>query len=358
MKKMELYERISSMSVDYIKCVSKYSEEAGIEVLNKCYADVPDSENTSYTGYVPLIAWMRHAGKSDKHSYMIYQCYNWNKTKVFYSFNESLENEIKSSNITPTMFVPAILLNQCPFSSFFVQTRGGFIHKEIDAQIGNKIGEGWNGVGFFCTISDFRKYDHDKKRLVKTGDKVIDIACCSGRDGDENLISAVVSMRVPSSNQELTIKDVVIYAFDYNVMYSEEKAKYCREYDDKILLTALQYILHLCSENSTILPRPLQEKKVKSWASKKKKSAASVKVYDVSIRDFPNKLRSHSSSGNKNTGITKAPHVRRAHWAYRWVGKGEERHLALRWIHEAYIHPELENTGVIVNVKDLELNRR
>ena len=69
MKKMELYERISSMSADYSKFAGKYTEEAGVEVLNKYFkAEVEVSEHSAYTGYVPLIAWMRYVGKSYKNN--------------------------------------------------------------------------------------------------------------------------------------------------------------------------------------------------------------------------------------------------------------------------------------------------
>ena len=47
----------------------------------------------------------------------------------------------------------------------------------------------------------------------------------------------------------------------------------------------------------------------------------------------------------------KAPHVRRSHWAYRWVGskKENDRHLELRWIRESFIHPEMVIKGSIID---------
>lgn len=156
--------------------------------------------------------------------------------------------------------------------------------------------------------------------------------------------------------ERLLICFCVHWQFDAAYLDTDEKKAAYEKFDKQVLLLALQYILHLCSENSIITAR--KQEKAPSWASRKKKKAQAVNIFDVSApseRTFS--AKHHHQAGNissEPTGKTVCPHTRRAHWAYRWVGSKENRGLELRWIREAHIHADKETNGAIVRVTGQE----
>ena len=345
MKKKELFEKINELTEDYAKYCKDFNEKKDLQHLESVLRRehiIPKQ----YVGSAAMYGYLHKKNRNIMLAAVFYQSWYWNQTKIFFSFNETLEQEICNSDLSKTTLVPAILLNQCPYSSFFIQTNNRFVDHQFENMIDGKPDIKGDGLGFFAKISPFRKFNGEK--FVNTGEKVLDVTCCAESNSNNQINTLTISMKIPVGNEKLSIQDAIVYGQDYDEIYDKEKAKLCKENDMNILLTALQYILHLCSKNSEITQRIMK----KTLAiSKKQKSNAKVKIYDVSVpqRDFISH-GGYSHSGN-HTNQTRGFHIRRAHWAFRWVGSKDNRHPELRWIRECKIHPELENKGVIVNVK-------
>ena len=352
----QLFETLVAMSSDYGRKYKDFTEEKGLKILSGMLDKYYDAFGM-YTGYAPFAAYLYSQGLRDYAS-TFHANKRWSEGKVFYVFDETLENEIRRSELSPTCKVPASLLNQCPHSSFFVQTRGGFVNHEYEEILGSTDHpvQG-DGIGFFATFSPEKRFDKNLKAWANTGNQILDIlGCAEGTDG-AYISTITTSMVIPPVGSEKTIEESIIYAFDYAKAYADDPQKqiYSKKYDLFVLLHALQYILFLCAENASLTERK-PEKKPPSWASKKKRAVAQVKVIDVSCEDptptrriFPPSYKGSSSSKGK-TGRILASHIRRGHWAHRWVGSGDEKHLALRWIRETRIHPESESAGAFVEV--------
>jgi len=338
--------------------------------------------NESLKGYSPMEVWClwNCANRSKDGTVdidniggcaMAHASYRWLKDKIYYKFDKELEDGIKAGGISATEDVPAALLNRLPYSSFFVETRGGFSDDELNDKL-EELGASFpkSFKGFFCTVSPRYQYNERIDALVNTGDKVMDITIYCIADNGEKA-DCTVSMVVPKEESPLTIKEAMISRVNYEPLvqtsygeqreYHEKFSKVAHLYDLALLLDSLQYILYLCAENNQVkeIPQP----KPKVWASKKKKAAATVKIFSVSEPEedrepiqkvFPPPIYKGSSSHGSGvpTGKTMPPHTRRGHWAYRWVGHGSEKELKLRWIRETRVHPELETPGAVVKVKE------
>lgn len=365
MEKLEFYQKINAVAEKYAAMGAGYDEGKAFKELERDFLWWLENVSQDYTGTTPMSHYIYthrdNAFLEQIHSVdIIYHAVRWLDSKVLFSFNAELEKEIIDSRLSPTMEIPAVLLNRCPYGSFFVQTNGS---KEVEPDVERIDDEDLSmlhdEIGYFVTISPYYRWDAEKKRLVLTEDKVMDVASCTpNMIGSKETHFIYVSMRIPKENSCETIDDVIIQPLFKDTELGEDlrSPETVRKYGRCILLRALQYILHLCSENSIIQAR--ETKKAPSWASKKKKSAQKVKVYDVSLpteRSFSSAGPHYVSKGREeSTGKTKSPHTRRAHWAYRWVGSREEKHMELRWIREARIHAEEDVRGAVVSV-DLTL---
>lgn len=380
----ELFERINNLCTDYANDTKKVFDP----IVQRDYLSFmsfmartnnPNNNimkkyfgNERIRGFSPLEAYfMTHPEfeKKTRHAPAYFASRNWVKNRIYFEFEEELEKQIQDSCIADSEDVPAELLNRLPYSCFFVATRGGGF---VDWEIENRFKElnDWKGtvegegIGFFVVVTPQQRYDHQIGALVNTGNKILDVIACANtvNSGDVSVITT--SMVIPKDG-DMTINEAMIpYAPYEDVPWSEEERRLSYQYDMTILLSALQYILYLCAENNVIRPRVMA--KPKSWASKKKKSAAQVKILDVlepeqdktepAARDFPPKnvvsMGSSTHTEPYETGQTKSPHTRRGHWHTYWTGPRGNRTRKLIWVNEARIHPELETNGVILKTKD------
>ena len=371
----ELFEKINNACVENNKRFD-YTEDHARNCLTECLTMLRISKDKGAEFYRNYFSNQRLRGFSalemllmskptknndmPKFAPIAFASKHWLKDKIFFEFDESLEKQIQESFIADSEDVPASLLNRIPYSCFFVSTRGGFVDWEIENRF-MELGS-WgettvtgNGVGFFVVISPQVKYDERVGGLVNSGNKVMDIISCAADKSENAMNTATVSMVIPREDSDITIKEAMIPYVPYDTVtdWNEEQQRLSYQYDLTILLSALQYILYLCAENNEIKQRILP--KAKSWASKKKKSASTVKIFDVSepkTRDFPPKnYYSESSDYESGTGSPKSPHVRRGHWHTYWTGKRGERTPKVIWIAETRVHPELETSGAILKAK-------
>lgn len=377
----EMFERINYLCTDYADDIKRIPDAiirqnylSFMTTINKQNSEAMRSytryfNNDRNRGFSPFEAYFlthKSLGVKIKHSPVYFASRNWVKNRIYFEFEEKLEKQIQDSCIADSEDVPAELLNRLPYSCFFVATRGGgFVDWEIEnrfKEIRNKTEKiKGNGVGFFAIVTPQQKYAHEIGALVNTGDKILDIIACADTINDRDISVVTTSMVIPK-NGDMTINEAMIpYAPYDNMPWSEEEKRLSYQYDMTVLLSALQYILYLCAENNVIQPRVIA--KPKSWASKKKKLTAQVKVLDVlepketpAVRVFPPKnvvsVNNESTVERYETGQTKSPHTRRGHWHTYWTGPRSNRVRKLVWVNEARIHPELETSGAILKTKD------
>jgi len=382
----DLFSKIAYNALEYSKDYrfKNFDEKKALDIMNEyceCAANEHEDfgyfpfENKNLKGYSVMWAYLLDKRNDPREVVEVSQlsqggiahaCIRWLRDKIYYKFNEELERGIQSGGIADSEEVPAALLNRLPYSSFFVETRGGFSESDLNERF-EKIGLHETpgvGFGFFCTVSPHYQYNEQIGHLVNTGEKVMDIIACSEGENKQAMHCAV-SMIIPreDDNNPMTIREAMISPVDYSVMeaeadaktleYRQNFAKIAPMYDLSILLQALQYILYLCAENNEIHKR--EKVKPKAWASKKDKFASTVRILEVSEpveRIFPGKTHNiYEPVKGEPTGQTKSPHTRRGHWAYRWVGHGDNKELKLRWVRETRIHPEQETNGAKITVK-------
>lgn len=385
----DLFQKIAYNAMQYQKDKNfkDYNESKALKIVKRYCKYAAEAEPGEY-GFFPFenqnlkgysAMWAHLTERIDKEyvhtselmqSSMAHACLRWLQDKIYYKFDEELEKGIQNGGIADSEEVPAALLNRLPYSSFFVETRGGFNDSELNERF-QKIGlheVPAVGLGFFCTVSPRYQYDKESDALVNTGEKVMDIAACSHADGVSESMYCAVSMVIPKEDDTnlMTIQEAMISPIDYQIMnlesslkdreYNKEFSKIAPMYDLSILLQALQYVLYLCAENNEI--HEVKQTKPKTWASKKEKIGSQVKILEVkeqpSERIFPNKNHIvYERVKGEPTGQIKSPHVRRGHWAYRWVGHGNDKELKLRWVRETRIHPELDTNGAKITVKSV-----
>lgn len=117
--------------------------------------------------------------------------------------------------------------------------------------------------------------------------------------------------------------------------------------DDNYLMIcqAMQLVLYVCADNSSILEDPQQAelyhpgstisdkfREIRKWNVEKGSK--------VQVHADEKKISADHEDKEKSTGShsPKRPHVRRSHWHYFWKGRGNQRHLVLYWLDESYIH--------------------
>ena len=119
----------------------------------------------------------------------------------------------------------------------------------------------------------------------------------------------------------------------------------------RVILSAVQLLLYLVSQNADIEEAPASVKVVR--ASSKtvqikpvpQEKASQVRAYDVGA--LVGAALSKAARGGTyrsdgaGTGTTKRPHSRRGHWHHYWTGPMDgERKLVLKWTAPTIIHPD------------------
>ena len=222
--KKELFEYINKTCTAMIAPCKDYDTKQALDELAKTVI-LLDDENWSYFACAPVLHYLTAKKRlpleiASTQVALVYQSLNWYKNKVFYSFDEELEAEIMRSNLSLTTKVPATLLRRCPYSSFFVQTRGGMIVPEYEEKIHAHPDIVGSGIGFFTTISPFYELDKATGKFKDTGELILNVVAIADNADDTHIINSV-SMKIPQVNSEATIDDCAVL-LNYDTVYDTE----------------------------------------------------------------------------------------------------------------------------------------
>ena len=118
----------------------------------------------------------------------------------------------------------------------------------------------------------------------------------------------------------------------------------------RVILSAIQLILYIVSENAEIDPAPMPMEgdrtrgKVTTLKKSKEDKASQVREMSVGVRvgaALRKAKRAASSGKSSGAGGKKRSHTRRGHWHNYWTGPKEgERTLLLKWTAPTIIHPD------------------
>ena len=103
----------------------------------------------------------------------------------------------------------------------------------------------------------------------------------------------------------------------------------------------IQLILYLCASNADIEENPDQNKIYKFNHGIIKDKYREIKIYDVGYQlfsDIDNLEEVEPKKNSNNTGTSKSPHIRKAHWHHYWIGKENEKSKILKWLHPMFIN--------------------
>lgn len=254
-------------------------------------------------------------------------CYLWRRSKIIYDFDaalaDALAEQVNDANDTDTL--PSDLLLHLPHACVYIKAPDLVEHLD----------------GFFAW-ADYDVNRHGAELRI------------SWLADDMRHTFPQVLHIVPGG----TIAECV-----------DDTAKTTGEYFDlpdrntsaveiaRMMLTAIQLLLYISASNADIDEQPRQSV-ARPVSTQHKKTvditdkASEVRAFDVGIR-IGNAIRKTDSGPTARTatvgsGAPKRPHLRRGHWHHYWEGKGEGRHLILKWTAPTVIHPEQGNTKDVV----------
>lgn len=253
-------------------------------------------------------------------------CWTWRKTKIMYAFDGDLAKTLaaQADAVEDTDILPCDLLLHLPYPCIYIkapdileETDGFFAWIEYD------LNRSMPELRIQWVTLDF-EYSFAQVLHLLPGQPIKDCILDTIHTTQENL------------GEDIKLQDV-----DVSVA--------------RIILSAVQLLLYLVSENSDVMrepPKPTLRVSGRKPAGqnppKPKPSedkASQIVAYDVGVRVGAALRRTYRSQPHKSAGAqqggTKRSHARRGHWHHYWTGPLQgERNLILKWTAPTVIHPE------------------
>ena len=247
-------------------------------------------------------------------------CWTWRKTKKIYLFDPNLAKSLaeQAEDAKDTDILPSDLLLHLPYPCIYIKAPG-----LVD-----------NTDGFWV----WDEYDMNEKRAELRIQWVT---------SDMGYSVAQVLHLLPGA----TIKDCVIDTIKTTMEHLDLdiKLQEAGVEDAKIVLSAIQLVLYLLSENAEVapIPKPMSAGQTSGNMTTLKKGvdkAGQVDGYSVGIRigaALRNAAQRTSHGASTGTGSAKRSHTRRGHWHHYWTGPMDgDRKLILKWTAPTVIHPD------------------
>lgn len=290
------------------------------------YCDLPISAAYTYLVF--------HEGLSNQTAAMVAAeltaCWTWRRTKKIYSFAPELARSLadQAEDAKDTDVLPADLLRHLPYPCIYV--KAPTLLENID--------------GFWAWIEHDTNADRTEFRVQWVSSDM------------EHSVPQVLHL-LPGK----TLKDCVMDTMHTTMEHLDLdiKPQDSGVENARIILSAIQLVLYLLSENAEIdwVPKPVRHQHISGNLSKletveDKASTVDESLVGVRIGAALKKAHYiHASSGFAGSGRTKRSHTRRGHWHHYWTGSTNgNRMLVLKWTAPTVIHPEsgADDSNVVV----------
>ena len=243
-------------------------------------------------------------------------CWTWRRNKKIYWFDADLAAVLaeQAEDMEGTDVLPCELLMHLPYSCVYIKAPGLLEYTD----------------GFWAWI----EYDLNTKKAELRVQWVTE---------DMEQSFAQVMHLLPGETLKTCILDTV-HTIQEN-LHEDIQLKDVDISETRIILTAIQLLLYLLSENAQIESRPSEMKKGKAIRNVvtlecDADKAGQVEAFDVGIRIGAALRRAkrympyedNEPDSTHGTGKSKRTHARRGHWHHYWTGpKKGERKLILKW---------------------------
>ena len=248
-------------------------------------------------------------------------CWMWRRSKIVYSFDQDLAQALaeQAEDVEDTDVLPCQLLMHLLYPCIYIKAPNMLEHTD----------------GFFAWI----EYDMDRAApelriqwlLASMEYSVPQVLHLLPGEPIKACILDTVHTTQENLGDDIKLQDV-----DVNVA--------------RVILSAIQLILYIVSENAEIDPVPLPmvrdktDGKVTTLRKSLEDKASQVREMSVGVRvgaALRKAKRAASSGKSAGAGGKKRSHTRWGHWHNYWTGPKEgERTLLLKWTAPTIIHPD------------------
>ena len=247
--------------------------------------------------------------------------WTWRRNKIVYSFDPDLATALaeQAEDVQDTDVLPCDLLTHLPYPCIYIKANN--ILEHVD--------------GFFVFIEYDTNHDRTELRIQwLTDDMEYSVPqllhLLQGKTIKECVLDTI------HATQENLGDDIMLKDVDVGVA--------------RVILSAIQLVLYLVSENAEIDPAPAAMEVTRATGNvatirkSKGDKASQVREMTVGVRvgaALRKARRAPSTGKSAGTGGTKRSHTRRGHWHHYWTGPMQgERRLLLKWTAPTIIHPE------------------
>lgn len=239
-------------------------------------------------------------------------CYTWRQSRVIYNFDPDLAEALaaQAESMEDTDVLPVELLLHLPYSCIYIKAPG-VLDEHLD--------------GCFVWI------EHDINREAPE----LRVQCVlDGYEYSVPLVLHLVSGTILDCIQD-TNTEIAKHTDNPEMQASGVE-------DIRMLLTAIQLLLYLVSDNAEVEETPRLARKRGNGApsrSQDEDKMSNVQANDVGFR-IGSAIRASRYASHKGTGKAKRPHSRRGHWHHYWAGAQgtPERRLILKWTAPTFVH--------------------
>lgn len=256
-------------------------------------------------------------------------CWTWRQSKILYAFDADLAAALaaQADDFEDTDVLPDDLILHLPYQCIYIKAPG--LAEYVD--------------GFFAWLeSDQRWPDRPELRVQWVLDSM------------EHSVSQVLHL-VPGG----TIADCIADTNDVIRQNLQGPQEMARGADDiRMILTAIQLILYLVSDQADIQDQPAPVTFVREHGQARiiRDKASEIAAKDVGVRigaALRRGMSRHSAphGDSAGTGTAKRPHARRGHWHHYWAGPRDDRKLILKWTAPTFVHPEVGREENVVAIK-------
>ena len=272
-----------------------------------------------------------------------YPFLKWYKDKTIYVFSEGLKRTLgyQTKDFAINRFIPTYSLKNLPSKCFYVYLGNDFyvsdymggnlneiLADELPKEKRELFKNDFRFLGFFII--------NETEPLMK--EHFLSIRATFFSDSANYGVSHIVFLYLPNG-EKTTFYDANFRQLDgQSEGLNKNKISVLRR---ETYITAIQFILYLCSDNAEINQNKenlLYYRKPAAQYIKNK--LREVAVYDVGTGIGKRIIESENRELNRLSQYKDIP--RRAHWHHYWVGKrkSSERHLVLRWLLPTFVRYE------------------